>query len=86
MGMSPTERATEEVRGKWERPSYAILEAMEERFEIEWLEEPSLVRTVDLHAIDRFFEGEGDRSLSFQYDGICITLSREDGELRIVLD
>lgn len=86
MSMSPTESETRTSRREWERPSYAICDALEEQFEINWLEEPSLVRTVDLDAIDRFFEGCGDRSLSFEYADICITLSRKDGELRIAFD
>lgn len=75
-----------ELRQGWERPSYAIFDAMEEWFEINWLDEPGLIKTINLDAIDRFFESRGDRSLSFEYDGSSITLSREGGVQQIMLD
>lgn len=79
------ENETGELHRKWERPSYAIYEAMEEWFDVNWLSHPPMIRTVDLEAVDRFFEGSGDRSLSFEYDDMCITLSRvgEHTELSI---
>lgn len=75
-----------ELRQGWEKPSYAIFDAMEEWFDINWLDEEPLIKTIDLDAIDRFFEDRGDRSLSFEYDGSSITLSREGGVQEIKLD
>lgn len=75
-----------ELQREWERPSYAIYDAMEEWFDVDWLSHPPMIRIVDLDAVDRFFERPGDRSLSFKYDDISITLSREDGEQHIVLE
>lgn len=80
------ETKTGELHRKWVRPSYAIYDAMEEWFDVDWLSEPPMIRTVDLDAVDRFFEGPGDRSLSFTYKDVCITLSRKDGEQQIVLE
>lgn len=71
---------------EWERPSYAIFEAMEEEFDANMLEEPPMIKSVDLDAVDRFFASDGDRSLSFEYQGVCVTLVRKDGSQRILID
>lgn len=62
-------------RREWDTPSYAVIAAIDEWFELNKLEKP-LDKAVDLDAIDRFFETRGDRSLSFEYDDMSITLSR----------
>lgn len=71
---------------EWDRASYAVVDAMEERFDATVLEDPPMIRTVDLDAVDRFFASDGDRSLSFEYDGVCVTVVRKDGNRRIVIE
>lgn len=71
---------------EWERASYAIFDAMDELFEEDLLEQPPMVNTVDLDAVDRFFAGDGDRSLSFEYGDVCVSVIRKDGKQRIVID
>lgn len=71
---------------EWDRASYAIVDAMEEWFDANVLEDPPMIRTVDLDAVDRFFASEGDRSLSFEYDGVCVTVVRKDGNQRILIE
>lgn len=77
--------ASEDTRD-WERASYAIFDAMEEQFDANMLEEPPMSRSVDLDAVDRFFASDGDRSLSFEYGDVCVTVVRKGGNQRIVIE
>lgn len=86
IGNPVSETDVVERHREWDRASYAIFDALEELFEDDLLEQPPMINTVDLDAVDRFFEGEGDRSLSFEYGGVCVTVVRKDGQQRIVLE
>lgn len=86
IGASVADVEVTETHREWDRPSYAIFEAMEEEFDANMLEERPMIRSVDLDAVDRFFASDGDRSLSFEYQGVCVTLVRKDGNQRIVID
>lgn len=86
IGNSVADTGEMEGHREWDRASYAIFDALEELFDDDLLDQPPMINTVDLDAVDRFFEGEGDRSLSFEYGGVCVTVVRKDGQQRIVLD
>lgn len=86
IGASVSDITASEDTREWERASYAIFDAMEEQFDANMLEEPPMNKSVDLDAVDRFFASNGDRSLSFEYGDVCVTVIRRDGYQRIVID
>lgn len=86
IGMSVKDMEADGANREWERASYAIFDALEKRYEVNLLEQPAMGHTVDLDAIDRFFAGYGDRSLSFEYESVCVTVIRKNGKQRIVFD
>lgn len=86
IGATVADVEVSEDHREWERASYAIFDAMEEHFDTNMLDEQPMIKSVDLDAVDRFFASEGDRSLSFEYDGVCVTVLRKDGNQRIIID
>lgn len=69
-----------------EPPSQAIFDLLDEMFEDDLIEKPPMARTVDLEAVDSFFEGDGARSLSFEYSDVQVTVVRKGEKRQIVVD